>query len=1163
MLNLAALLLLATCGASESATTIAGAVVDGAGGPVRDAELFLAEGPYVSPNRWRSMGYIPGRSELLATARTDQAGRFAFDVAPAVPEGEGARTWLVVWVHRPGQALTSYLVGRDWPHRAATIKIRLGAEQPLPLVVTSPDGKPLPGVRVRPHRVNNARLPRELADKLGSTTDESGRATLRHLDPATVDLLCVESETCGTQWVDLPLAEADGARRVALAPVGSIRGRVVADDPRAVAAVPIRLATGLERNEEAPGGGFAETMTDAAGCFEVKALAAGALATMAELPAELPFRCERVPRQSIAEGVANELTISLKRAVLVEGVVRDRDSGEPLAGTAVWLDVFSRPRNMPRSDQQGRYRAYLLPGQASPSPWRMPLHYFFPNYTLDTQPVHEGTERVRLNPLLLARGATLRGRVVDDKRRAVAGAEIYGSWRLASSGEASRHAWSDREGAFELNAVEPHAQVSLWASSAQGATADPVLAIAEADKEVELVVSPASALALEGRVLDSDRRPVANAVVRLVWRQPDAEGRAAAFAHFSGSERLLTDGDGRFRTPASLPRGLEYRAEITAPGRSPTATEFINPLVWKSASFGDIVMAAAPALRTIAGCVMNQQGAPLAGVRVFQSGDGPRRSQTITDAAGHFELAGVYAGPAFLFVEGPNLRRQGFRIENDGSAAELTVRVGDDRPVRRLETLPEPLTSAARRQIALRLIEPLLPALKQGELQPEKVWVLGILATLDPNRIAEYARLPVFSQLGLVDSEYCYQAARTLVYEDLEEALAMGEAIDQPHYRGRLYLAASDSLPDEQRERKSQLLSTALLHARAEPERAQAVELMGQLGERWLDLGEIERGTALLREGQKLAEQLPAPSEAAERAHELAAHLRAYFAGSLARIDGPAAIKLSAGFSSHFADRYRIVLARGLAGHDPAAAERLLDARDYKSPALSVLHRMAAVDPQRAVRLARESSDEADHGYALGIVAHGLVAQDAAQATALLDEAFGLLERASAGGAYAWEHPAVLAAALLPVAERIDPALVEGYLWRAIAMRSPRATRVATEPGAALTTGALAMFIRRYDREAAQALVAPIADHVRVFASDEDYWVSRLAWTSLAVVDADRAEALLDALPEPPPLALRAAKNIARRTLADALSPTADRWWHKPYQFVLQMYDPDARDEGR
>lgn len=1163
MLNLPALLLLAACGASDTATTITGAVVDGASRAVQDAEVFLAEGADVGPNRWRSMGYIPVRPELLATTRTDQAGTFAFDLAPEVPESDWARTWLVVWVHRPGQALASYLVGRDWPHRAAPIKLRLGAAQPLPVVVTSPDGQPLPGARVTPHRVNNARLPRELADKLGSTTDESGRATLRHLDPASIDLLRVESDAFGTQWAGLPLPGADGARRIALAPVGSIRGRLVADDPRVVAAVPIQLATGLERNEEAAGGGFAETITDAAGRFEVKALAAGALATMAELPAELPFRCERVLARAVAEGIANEVTISLQRAVLVEGMVRDRDSGEALADTTVWLDVFARPRSMPRSDQQGRYRAYLLPGQASPSPWRMPRHYFFPNYTLDSQPVHEGAERVELNPLLLARGAALRGRVVDEKGRGVAGAKIYCQWRLASSGPASQHAWSDRDGTFELYAVEPHAQLSLWASSAQGATAEPVQAVAEADKEIELVVSPTSALALEGRVVDTKRRPVADAVVRLVWRQPDEEGRAAAFAHFGRSERLLTDGEGRFRSPHTLFRGLEYRAEIAAPGRSTTVTEFINPVSWKSNSFGDIVMAAPPELRTVTGRVVDQQGAPLVGARVFQSGDGPRRTQAITDAAGHFALPGVYAGPAFLFVEGPNLPLQGFPIENDGSAAELAVHLGDDWPVRRLETLPEPLAPAERRQLALRLIEPLLSALKQGELQPEKVWVLGILATLDPNRIGEYARLPAFSQLGLVESEYCYQAARTLIYEDLEEALAMGEAIEQPHYRGRLYLAACDSLPDEQRELKSELLSTALLHARAEPERAQAVELMGQIGERWLDLGETERGTALLREGQKLAEQLPAPSEAAERAHDLAAHLRAYFAGSLARIDGPAAIKLSAGFSSHFADRYRIVVALGLAGQDPAAAERLLDERDYNSPALSVLHRMAAVDPQRAVRLARGSAEEVERGYALGIVAHALVARDATQATALLEEAFGLLGRPSAGGAYAREHPAVLAAALLPVAERIDPALVDGYLWRAIALRSPRAARVATEPGAALTTGALAIFIRRYDREAAQALVAPIADHIRVFATDEDYWVSRLAWASLAVVDADRAEALLDTLPEPPPLALRAAKNVARRTLADALAPSADRWWHKPYQLVPQVHDPDARDDAR
>lgn len=277
----------------------------------------------------------------------------------------------------------------------------------------------------------------------------------------------------------------------------------------------------------------------------------------------------------------------------------------------------------------------------------------------------------------------------------------------------------------------------------------------------------------------------------------------------------------------------------------------------------------------------------------------------------------------------------------------------------------------------------------------------------------------------------------------------MGESIGAARYRGMLYLAVCDRLPDSERARRAELLTTASLHARAESDVGQRVELMGRIAERWLDLGERERGTSLLREGQKLAEGLPAPSEAASRAHDLSAHMRAYFAGSLARIDGPAAIELSTGFPAGFADRYRIVVARGLAMHDAAAAERLLDQLDYSTSrygqALGVLHRMAGIDLERAARLARKCDGDNECGYALGIVAHGGLKSDAAQAAARLEEAYGLLEQASADGIAASEisaHPAVLAAALLPVAERIDAARVDRYFWRAMAMRSPRPMRL-------------------------------------------------------------------------------------------------------------------------
>ncbi|OYV92905.1 MAG: hypothetical protein B7Z73_04210, partial [Planctomycetia bacterium 21-64-5] len=517
---------------------------------------------------------------------------------------------------------------------------------------------------------------------------------------------------------------------------------------------------------------------------------------------------------------------------------------------------------------------------------------------------------------------------------------------------------------------------------------------------LELVVDPSNTTYLEGRVVDTEKRPIAGAVVRIAWQRRGAEGRAEDedYVEFGGGQRLLTDAGGRFRTPAVLARGREYRVEAFAGGMLPAVTEFIDPTRMKTPVLGNLVLDRVPALRAIDGRVIDRRGKPVAGLKVFQTGDGPRCTQTVTDEEGRFRLPGLNLGPVFLLASGDGYPLHGFLLAGDVKPVELTVRRESEPPMIRLSSLEEPLTRAQRRAAALRLVEPIAASVKQVGMQSEKIWLMETLATLDPSRISDFAGLALLKLLGAADvaEEIHFQAAAAMLPDDVAEALAQGEAISSPHHRGRLYLAASNNLTLDERQQKQDLLANALLHARAEPDVAQRAELMGKIAESWLDLGEVERGTALLREGEKLAEQLPAPSEAAQRAHELAPHLRARFAGSLARIDGPAAIKLSAGFTGQVADRYRAGVARGLAGYDPAAAERLLDELEFSAArywrALPVLYRMAGVDADRAARLARKCEEISERGYALGIVASGLVQGAAARARALLDEAFGHVE---------------------------------------------------------------------------------------------------------------------------------------------------------------------------
>jgi protocatechuate 3,4-dioxygenase beta subunit len=1162
-------LLLAGMTANEPAVTLSGTVIDADGEPVVGANLFLSDGRLVNPRgEFLSEGQVPIEPKQIERRRSDDSGRFSMELPNEVPQSDWARTWLVLWAHRNGSALTTHLVPRDSPPRAAPVTVGLPAASPLSLVVVSPDEKPVVGARVLPEQVHDARLPRELAEQLAATTDDLGRAALHDLDPASIDLVRLETNDYGVQLAALSAAERDGSRRVHLLPAAMVRGQLAAADPRAVSGIRIRFASWVAAGDDSAGVGLAETVSDAEGRFQIPAIVAGALSAAVELKAELPFRCQPIIARTIEEGKANDLVISLERAVRVEGVVRDRDSGEPLAGAAVWFDPLSPPANDRRTDEHGRYLAFLLPGQTTPSVRRIPRHYYFPYHTLDTQPVPKDVETVELKPLLLARGETLLGRVVDRDGQSVAGAEIEAHWELASGGETSLHADSDREGAFTLYGVEANAQLNLSAWSDHGATADVVVVTADVDNAVELVVDALNALALEGRVLDSQKRPVAGAVVRLRWRRTNSDGSSEdeGYVTLGGRQRTLTDAEGRFHTPAALLRGLEYRAEVASSGMLPAVTEWIDPVAWNTRTFGDIELPASPALRDIEGRVVDRRGRPLVGVRVFQTGDGPRRTETTSDREGRFRLHGVYARPVFALVGGDGCPLQGFLIDASDKPVDLAVRRDGEPAARRLTTLEAPLTPAERRETALRLIEPLLPALKVGGLEAEKVWVLRTLAGLDPNRVSEFSRLPVFAELSLgADAEY--QAALALVDEDLAEALSLGEAIGDAYYRGLLYLAACGSLPQGERTRKVELLTTALLHARAVADAGNRLELIGQIAERWLDLGDIDRGRELLREGQTLAEELPPPSEAAERAHELAPHRRARFAGSLARIDGPAAIKLSSGFSPAYADRYRLLVVRGLAAHDPVAAERLLEQFDFPdgrySAAVPALHRMTALDPRRAARLARKCEVDYERGYALGIVAHGVAPRDAAQAAALLDEAYDCLEQASVSGAdvgAAWEHPSVIAAALLPVAERIDLALVDTYLWRAMALRSPRAPRIGARNTSAAITGALAMSISRYDPGVARVLVAPLAAQIQTLTAASDYWTARIAWASLATVDPARVESLIGTLPEPPPRALRAAKNVARRNVAEALAPAAGSWWHKLYG-VPYLRDPNGRED--
>src|SRR5262249_21172273 len=130
------------------------------------------------------------------------------------------------------------------------------------------------------------------------------------------------------------------------------------------------------------------------------------------------------------------------------------------------------------------------------------------------------------------------------------------------------------------------------------------------------------------------------------------------------------------------------------------------------------------------------------------------------------------------------------------------------------------------------------------------------------------------------------------------------------------YRQASDHLPAAEQERKRELLAQALVHARGIKEPPIRLIFEGQVAGRLLELGDVDRATRILRDGQILARELT-PSA-------FSGFGRGAFAEDLARIDLNDALELTRGLTDEQEfDRHHGNIAQRVAADKPADAERI------------------------------------------------------------------------------------------------------------------------------------------------------------------------------------------------------------------------------------------------
>ncbi len=1154
MTALLACSLLLALAAPGDAVAVDVEVVDPAGKPVGGVAVALATEGGAPLSEFRARMARPNpEARVLASGRTDRAGRA--HLAAALGPTERPHPWesYAAWAYGPGVGLAARAIPVQWPADGPTVRLVLRPEGGARVRLVDAAGEPVAGARVAPRLVRGSLVPQAWADELAATTDAAGRAAFPLVRDADLDEVAALAPGLGLQR----LAHPFGQETLALAAAGRVEGRVVAADPDAARGCALTLRSGA-----APGPvGVAEADADAEGRFAVPSLAEGALRLTITPRAGVAFLPGPGDPPAVAAGRTTSWTVDLKPAARLRGVVRDRDGNAPIADAGIRLD-WRAGAPLAWTDAEGRYTAFALAGSVSPYSQVAPPPFYFPEFFLTTVPIPAGLAEFELKPLLLARGGTLVGRVVDADGRPVAGAEVDGYWAMPSRGYDPVRAISGRDGSFRAEGVKPDAEFRLSARGGDAATPGEVSGTGK--EPWTLTVRPENAVALDGRVTDDAGAPIRGARVRLAFRLlgPEAmevENRAVDFA---GLDDLRTDADGRFRTPRQLRSNLEYRAEAEAPGRHPARSPWVEPAKG-GRTFPDLDLPAIEPTHGVAGRVVDREGRPMAGLLVEQSGDGPRRTAAATDAEGRFRVVGLAPGPAFLFVSGPGVPFAGHRVEGGDAPVEIRAR-RDGEPVEvPLKRLGSPIDRDGGKALARKLMDEEIRRFSTSLIPRDSDYdLLGVGPWVDPALALDLADRKIV--LDADTRNYLrMNAAEALIADDPDEARAVAEAIPAPAMASQIHCHLADAAPD--RAAKLEALGAALLHARAEPDPTKRLDEFGRIALRLLALGETARATALLGEGKTLAYSLPAPGDKGKA--DDGAHARGRFAAKLARVDADAAFDLARGYNpAVYQNWYAGGVALGLAVRNPAGSERALglmpEQNQRQRRTVRVVGRMAPADPARARRLADALDTPTLRLQALAAMARGLAPTDPAAASKLVDEvldAFLATFREGSEVHDVYGGTANQAVLLLPIAAQLDPARLERAFWLVAALRPPRpAGSDAVSVTRGLADARIAASLARYDRAVARQILAPIVQQPKTLEPINRGRSAHHAFYAAAAIDPNWAVSLVEQLPEDPPSAATGPKALARRAVAAVLTRgVTDPDYIERWVFYEQGDDPD------
>lgn len=1116
---------------TASAAELNGIVLDPAGRAVTGVTIQLLT------NEFAAVRIV----DLGETTTTDEGGRFRITVPETwIRTPDTIRQELTLLAHSADHGTGATVVSRNLPLPTQTLTIKLEHWSLREVQLVDPDGRPAPDVQLKLKallspivmplnytRQEDQRQMAPLPDELvpAARTNEDGIAEM--LLPPIDSISMLEADLgdgVTVTWsvtTNTSAVPKEWSRRIQLPGLRQISLHIATDTPEALANLTLSVGT-TPRQSYGP-------TTSVGHKLDIDANGEASLTTRGDAilyfhASSTEFPDWRLDRQYIENTSAIDesgIQLNFRKGITASGRVVTTDGARAANLNLFVLGGFSA--ESARTDDGGEFELLVAPGQqllvlVSDPGYRGP-----PQGPESLVMIPPDAEAFTIPDVVVSRLRTVAGRVSDSAGRPVAEASILMLWDephpqvTGARNNRQETVRTDDEGRFEIAGIDPDAtlQIAAWNDAA---ASEAMLRIAPTHlaDPLEIVVSAESLIAAHGRVVDQGGAGISNLPIILRHRtlQPLVD---ATLPVGEDVLEVTTDSDGRFATQRTLLPWGEYIAVIR-PGTNQQALSG-----WRSVGgnpdlqLPEIVTSASTELD---GRVVTTGGDPVPGATVqLLTSSGQTRATTGED--GQFTIEAVGGRGPLLIASADGFSFNGLELRGPSRDVLIVLaRRGEPAPNLNEDVppaQPPAWTPQERRDLAVRLFE----SLPDSDLAT-RARALAALARVDPEYVTE--RLEHLPENNPAAWQVRGALAMSIAADRPAEALDFVEQIPENGMRLYIMLAVEPHAGLDDDERR-ELLARIIQDGRGVANADHRVMSIGLVGERLLDLGQRESGEALLREGQRLAENL-APAA-------FSGYVRGAFAAELAQIDADAALALIEPLTDvdEF-NRHLTNVAHELAAFDPERAAECLEliretptayiVRPRDGAVIRACYRMVRVDPDRAVELARSVENEVMRVRCLGVMADSLLAQDdvtadgRARAAQLVSDAWDILSAypdTHDQSEVAWLFPSTMAGLLLPATAELLPNELPSRVWQSIALRRPM-----TDSGPYVYSGAtcgseIALLLSEIDPVQSGRVAAWLPDD-RSGKSVFEYFLqsTRTAPELIATVSPDRVERYLAAL---------------------------------------------------